>query len=272
MIEPLTLGFMQRALAAGVLVSLICSLLSFFIVLKRLSFIGVGVSHSAFGGVALGFLLGINPTLTAMVFAVATALAISHLKHHRRVQEDVAIGIFFSAAMSLGVIFVGLSRGYTVDLFGYLFGSILAVTSQDLWVIGTVSIIVICMVLLLFRYLLFISFDEEMARVSGLPVTVLNDLLLVFIAITVIVSIKIVGIILVSALLVIPGAASYQLTKSYRSMLIGSLVVGFGSSLVGLLLSYRLDLASGATIVIVATAIFFVSAVLSPRRRRASSR
>jgi ABC-type Mn2+/Zn2+ transport system permease subunit len=271
MIELLTLGFMQRALAAGVMVSLICSLLSFFIVLKRLSFIGVGVSHSAFGGVALGFLLGINPTLTAMVFAVATALAISHLKHHQRVQEDVAIGIFFSAAMSLGVIFVGLSRGYTVDLFGYLFGSILAVTSQDLWVIGTVSIIVISLVLLLFRYLLFISFDEEMARVSGLPVTMLNDLLLVCIAITVIVSIKIVGIILVSALLVIPGAASYQLTKNYRSMLIGSLVVGFGSSLVGLLLSYRLDLASGATIVIVATAIFFVSAVLSPRRRRASS-
>jgi ABC-type Mn2+/Zn2+ transport system permease subunit len=169
--------------------------------------------------------------------------------------------------MALGLVFVGIAHSYNVDLFGYLFGSILAVSTSDLWMIGILGFIVLATVAILFKELFFVSFDEELAKVSGLPVEKLYYLLLCLIAVTVVISIKIVGIILVAALLVIPAAAAFQLTNNFRPMMLISASLGALSGILGLLLSYWFDLPSGATIVLVATALFLLSLTFSPKRR-----
>jgi ABC-type Mn2+/Zn2+ transport system permease subunit len=272
MIDMFQYTFMQRALLAALLIGVLCSIISVYVVLKKMSFIGVGVSHSAFGGVALGFWTGVNPIAVAIPFALATAMAIGLVSRRGRVTEDVAIGIFYAAAMALGILFIGLSTGYNVDLFGYLFGSILAVSTSDLWLIGLLGLGVLLVVLLFFKELFFLSFDEEMARVNGLPVELLYYLLLGMMAITVVVAIKIVGIILVSALLVIPGATAFQITRNFRLMMLLSVLVGVVCGVVGLVLSYQFDLAPGATIVLTATGLFLICLIFSPRRRRKTRR
>ncbi len=208
--EMLSYQFMQNALAGGIMVSVLCAIVSFFVVLKRLSFIGVGISHSAFGGVALAALLGVNIMFGAVGFSLGMALFIAFLRQRGKLSEDTVIGILFAFTMALGIIFVGLSNSYNVDLFGYLFGSILSITRTDLWVILILGASVLILIALFFKELLFICFDEEMAAVYGIPVNALYTLLLSLIALTVVVAIKIVGIILVSAFLVIPAAASRQ--------------------------------------------------------------
>ncbi len=269
--EMLSHGFMQRAFLAAAMVSLLCSAMSVFVVLNRLSFIGVGISHAAFGGVALGLLLGVDPTLAAVVFCLGAAWAIGCIARSGVVSEDALIGIFFAAAMALGVVLIGLLRGYQADVFGYLFGSILAVGQSDLWVTLLLGVGVLCVVWLLGKELLFLCFDEEMALVSGLPVGLLYYLLLTLVALTVVVSIKVVGVVLVSALLVIPGATGLQIASSYRTMARVSLVVGLASAMVGLVLSYWLNAASGATIVLTGTAVFLVATGVSALRRRLCS-
>lgn len=261
-------AFMQRALVAAILVGATCSVIGVYVVLKKLAFIGSGIAHSAFGGVALGFLLGLNPIAVAAPFSIATAAGIGLVSKKGRVSEDAAIGIFFASTMALGVIFVGLSKGYSIDLFGYLFGSILAVSTFDLWLILVLGLAVVGVVMLLYKEFFFLSFDEELAKVNGLPVQGLYYLLLTLMSVTIVVSIKVVGIILVSALLVIPAAAAFQLTRRFRNMMILSVVLGVVSGVVGLILSYYFNLASGATIVITATIIFFLSLAFSPKRRK----
>jgi ABC-type Mn2+/Zn2+ transport system permease subunit len=267
--EILSYTFMQRALLASVLIGTVSAVIGVYVVLRGLAFIGAGIAHASFGGVALGFLLGINPLLTAVVFCLLTAWGIAWTSRRAEVKEDAAIGIFFAATMALGILFIGLMRGYNVDLFGYLFGSVLAVTRQDLWLSLLLGAGVLLIVGLFFKELLFITFDPEMARVSGLPAGALYVLLLSLMALTIVLSIKVVGIILVSALIVIPAAAAYQLTEDFRRMMLLAVVIGNLSAIVGLFLSYGLNTASGATMVLTATLIFFLSALLSPRRRRA---
>jgi len=252
-------GFMQRALLAGVIVGLLCSVLSLFVVLKRLSFVGAGISHSAFGGVALGFLLGIEPTWTAAIFCVLIALLIGLVKQRGKIQEDTAIGIFFAATMAFGILLIGLSKRYNMDLFGYLFGNILAISGSDLKMVIAVSIVVLSILAIFFKELLFYSFDEEMTKVSGIPAGLLNYLLLTLLALVIVISIKVVGIVLVSALLVIPGATGRQVTSNYRGMLAVSLLVGLLATTGGLILSCFLNLPSGSTIVLLATLFFFLS-------------
>ena len=268
MTDVLSYAFMQRALIAAVLVGIVCSVIGTYVVLKRLAFIGAGISHSAFGGVALGYLLGLSPVGVAIPFSLATAMAIGWVSRKGKIPEDTAIGIFFASTMALGVLFIGLREGYNVDLFGYLFGSILAVSVSDIWLILGLGLGVIAVVILLFKEFFFMSFDEEMATVSGLPVQGLYFVLLGLMALTVIISIKLVGIILVQALLVIPAAAAYQLTRNFMRMMLISVLIGLFSGVLGLFLSYWCDLASGATIVLTAAAIFFICFLFSPRRRR----
>jgi len=267
--EILSYTFMQRALLASVLIGTVSAVIGVYVVLRGLSFIGAGIAHASFGGVALGFLLGINPLLTAVVFCLLTAWGIAWTSRRAEVKEDTAIGIFFAATMALGILFIGLMRGYNVDLFGYLFGSVLAVTRLDLWLSLLLGAGVLLIVGLFFKELLFITFDPEMARVSGLPAGAIYVLLLSLMALTIVLSIKVVGIILVSALIVIPAAAAYQLTEDFRRMMLLAVIIGNLSAIVGLFLSYGLNTASGATMVLTATLIFFLSALLSPRRRRA---
>ena len=266
--EILTYTFMQRALAASILIGTVSAIIGVYVVLRGLAFIGAGIAHASFGGVALGFLLGINPILTAVVFCLVTAWGIAWTSQRAEVREDTAIGIFFAATMALGILFIGLMRDYNVDLFGYLFGSVLAVTQEDLWLSLTLGAVALLVVGLFFKELLFITFDPEMAQISGLPAGALYILLLSLMALTIVLSIKVVGIIMVSALIVIPAAAAYQLTEDFRRMMLLAVVIGNLSAIVGLFLSYGLDTASGATMVLTATTLFILSAWLSPRRRR----
>ncbi len=257
--EIFELEFMQNAFMAGILLSLVLAFVSFFIVLRRFSFIGVGVAHSAFGGIALGALAGLPPTLTAICFAVVVSNAIGLVSQKGKLSTDTAIGIFFSLAMALGVIFIGFSDQYNVDLFGYLFGNILAVSKTDLTIITVLGGLVLAALTLFFKEMLFIAFDREVAYVSGIAVTLFDHFFLTLLAVSIVISIKLVGIVLVSALLVIPGAAAAQVTRHYSTMIAVAIAVALTATVGGLFVSYYADLASGATIVTLAAAIFFLT-------------
>lgn len=268
--DMLSLPFFQRALIGGVLVVLTLSLLSFFVVLRRIAFMGAGISHSALAGVAIGLVFGLNTTLTATLFCALIAILVGYISKKGHVREDVAIGITFSGTMALGVTLIAVSGKYMSNLFSYLFGSILTITTGDIALMGFYCLATIALIALFFKHLLLISFNESIARVAGLPVDFLHYLLLVLIAIVIVASIKLVGIILVSALLVLPAATARQVVDEYRPLLFVSVLAGLISLFTGLVLSYTFDLPSGATIVLCACALFFICFTLSPRRRRKS--
>lgn len=259
-------AFMQRALVAAVAIGLVCGLLGFFVILRRLSFIGVGISHSALGGVAVGLLLGIHPLIAGAAFALAVALGIAWLGPRTRLSEDAIIGVFFSASMALGVVLFSMQRGYQQDLFGYLFGNVLAISDTELALLLGVGISVVIAVAALFRSLLFIAFDDEIARAYGQRVDLANTLLLVLVALTVVIGVRLVGVLLIQALLVIPAAAAALWTAHYRSQIAVGMGLGAGCGAAGLALAYQLDLAAGGTIVLVATAAFAVSALIGRAR------
>jgi zinc transport system permease protein len=261
-------AFMVRALVAGVLVSILLSMLGFFVVLRKMSFIGVGIAHAAFGGVALGQLLGVPVFLFASVFSVAAGLGIGAVTRRGKIKEDTAIGIFFAAGMALGVLFLALKPGYTSDIMSYLFGSILAVSAADLWIIGIVALIILTLLTLFFKGFLATSFDAELARASGIPETFLFYLLLGMVSVGIVASIKIVGIVLVSALLVLPAATARQWSRRYGVVLVLSLLFGLAYTVGGLMLSYWLDIPSGAAIVILGVLVFLLSIVFSSMRAR----
>ncbi|MBN1233127.1 MAG: metal ABC transporter permease [Candidatus Coatesbacteria bacterium] len=258
MIDILTYPFMQRAFISGTIIGLLCSIIGIYIVMRGLSFIGAGISHASFGGVALGFLLKINPIITAAIFCILTAWGITIVSGKEKLKEDTAIGIFFATTMALGILFIGLTGNYNVDLFGYLFGSILSVGAFDLYISILLGLLILLLIVMFFKEFLFISFDPEGAEVSGLPVSFLRYLLLTLIALTIVLSMKIVGIILVSALLVIPAASAYQIAKGIRSLFIWSGIFCFFAVYCGLFLSYIFDTPSGATIVILSAIVFFL--------------
>lgn len=262
--EIFSFAFMQRAFLAVVLVGLLCSTLSFFVVLNRLSFMGAGISHSILGGIAIGVLAGINPLYSGAVFALFIALIIGYLSKHGKIQEDTLIGVFYSSGMALGIMLISFKQGYYPELFSFLFGNVLAVSGQDLLFLAVIMLLVLLYVLIFFKELLTISFDEELARAAGLPVTLLYLGLLACLALTIVVSVKVVGVVLASALLVIPAAAGYRLSGNFRPMLLRSLLIGVASGLAGLFISYYLDIPSGAAIVLCAAAIFFFS-ILTPK-------
>ena len=260
-------GFAQRALIAGTIIAVVCSLISFFVVVRRLAFAGMGISHAAFGGVALGLAAGIDPLLSAGGFCVLIALGIGWFSRKGKIHEDTVIGILFASAMALGVVLVRLANAYNLDLMSYLFGSILAMKWLDVMIVGIVAILALSFITIFFKELLFLSFDEETATASGLPVKFIYYGLLIVMALTIVVAIKLVGIVLVSALLVIPGATASQLSSNYRGVLAWSLTTGVASVFAGLYLSFHFDVASGAAIVLVLFAVFLISMALSPRRR-----
>ena len=262
----LAYGFAQRALVGGVIIAVLCSLISFFVVVRRLAFVGMGISHAAFGGVAVGLAAGIDPLLSAGGFCALVALGIGWFSRKGRMHEDTVIGILFATAMALGVVLVRLAHAYNLDLMSYLFGSILALSWGDVAVIAVLGALAGAFVTLFFKELLFLAFDAETAAASGLPVKAVDYGLLVTVALTIVVSIKLVGIILVSALLVIPGAAGMQLSRNYRRLLAIAVLVGVASVALGLYLSFWYDLASGAAIVLVLFVLFLASMALSPRR------
>jgi zinc transport system permease protein len=260
--------FMQRALMAGILVSITCGVIGTYVVVRRMVFIAGGISHSSFGGVGLGYLLGFDPVLGAMLFSVASALGIGAISRRTRLPEDSAIGMLWALGMALGFIFIGLSPGYAPDLWGYLIGNILSVSSFDLILMLILTIVVISVVISLFKELRSLSFDEEFAKVSGVPTGWLYFILLILIALSVVVLIQTVGIILLIALLTIPTAVARQFTHSLYKMMLFSVFFSAVFVISGLWLSYVLDLASGATIILVSGALFLLSLGLSRLLRR----
>ncbi len=268
--DMLTHTFMQRAMIEAVLVGGVCALIGVYVVLNGLSFIGAGISHSTFAGVGIGLLLGIDPVWTALAFSIAIALSIGMVSERSQLTHDTSVGIFFAATMALGVLLISLMRNTYVDIFSYLFGNILALTPADIWISAAMAVVIAVVIFLFYKELLALSFDAEMASVMGLPVRSLRYLLLVLMALTVVLSVKSVGIVLVSALIVTPAAAAQQLTTRFHRMVLLSLLFGVGSSVFGLALSYWINVPSGAGIVLTATAVFFLAWGVSPRRRRAA--
>ncbi len=266
MTEFLQFDFMRNALIAGVLASVVCGIIGPYVVVNRIVFISGGISHAAFGGIGLGYLLGINPIWGAVFFSLASAVGIGGVSRWTNLRQDTAIGILWAIGMALGVIFIGLSPGYAPDLFGYLFGNILTVPFSDLVVMLILAAIIILVVSLLYKELLAFSFDEEFAVVAGVPVGRLYFLLLGLIALTVVVLIRIVGIILVIALLTIPAAISARFTHNLKRMMVLSVVLGMVFNFCGLWLSAALNLASGATIILVAGTAFLISVPFRARR------
>ncbi len=262
----LAYGFGQRALVGGLLIAGTCSLLSFFIIVRRLAFAGMGISHAAFGGVAIGIALGVNPIAAAGVFCVGVAGGIGWFSRKGKLHEDAVIGILFTTSMALGVVIIAIANAYNQDLLSYLFGSILAMSWSDVLVLGVLSALTVGFLVLFFKELLFFSFDEETATASGVRVNFVYYGLLVMMALTIVVSIKLVGIILISALIVIPGAAGLQVSRNYRGVVAASLFTAVASVVIGLFLSFRFDIASGAAIVLVMFALFLVAFAVSPRR------
>jgi zinc transport system permease protein len=264
--EIFSSAFMQKALFVGILVSLISGFVSTFVVLRKMSFIGAGISHAAFGGIAIGFFTGINPVITAIAYAIAVALGIEFVSRRGKISEDASIGIFFSSSMALGIVLVSLSREYTVDLFGYLFGNILAITSEEVLLSSVVAALVIGSITLFLKEILMTAYNEEIARVSGIPARAINTLFLVVLSVSIVISIKIVGIILVSALLVLPGATARLFAKNVYVMIAVSCSVAVFSTVLGLIFSYQFDIAPGGTIVLTATAIFLAALFLKRRK------
>ncbi len=268
MLEWVHYGFMVRALISSLLVGVVCSVVGVFVVTRGLSFIGAGIAHAAFAGVTLGFLIGFSPLALAVVFSLVTVWLIQLVGKKGQLRLDVSIGIFFSLTMALAILFIGLMRSYNAEVYGYLFGNLLGVTRQDLILILIVSAVVLTLLTLFFKEYEFIIFDAEVAEAAGIPTGVLSLLLLTMIAVTVVVSLKAVGVILVFALIVTPAASAYQLTHSLRKMVGLSALFGTTASLIGLFLSYRFDLPSGATIVLTISVIFGLCTAFSPKRKQ----
>ena len=267
--EIFTYEFMRHALLAGFLASISCGIIGSYVVIKRIVFISGGIAHTAYGGIGLGYFLGINPMLGALGFTVLSAIGMGIVSDRSAQRSDTIIGVMWAAGMALGIVFVSLSPGYTTDLMSYLFGNILVVPVMDIWLMLALNLIIVITVIALYEELKTTSFDEEFARTAGLNTRLLNLVLLVLIALTIIVLIRAVGIILVIALLTIPAATAGRLTSSLKYMMIIAIILGMLFTSGGLLLSYVFDLPSGATIILLAGIVFvLVSIFLSIKVKR----
>jgi zinc transport system permease protein len=259
MFEALHYEFMRNALFAAVLVSIACGIVGTLVVVKKIVFISGGITHAAFGGIGLGYLLGINPVLTALPFSLLSAVGIGMVRKRTRISEDSAIGILWAVGMALGILFIGLAPGYAPDLFSYLFGSILTVPLSDIFIMIILDIIIIFTVLFLYKEFQALLFDEEFSAIAGVRTDLLYIILLCLVALSIVVLIRVVGIILVIALLTIPTSIVRQFTNELRRLIFFSIITAVALTVAGLWLSYVLDLPSGAVIVLVFACAFLVS-------------
>ncbi len=256
------LTFFRNAFLMCLLLSVLFGMLSFFTVMRKMSFLGAGIAHTAFGGVALGILLGINPFFTSLLFCILTAILIGKLARYGSIAYDTSIGIFFAFTMALGALFIAIKQAYTFDLSGYLFGNILGVTLFDTMSVLVVLSLFIPFILLFLQRILFMTFDAEVAVVSGVRTSLLDTMLLVFLAAIIVTSIKVVGIILVSALVVLPASFGLLLSKNFRLVMLAGILYTMAIMIGGLFLSYAIRVPPGATMVIGGTIIYFAALAL----------
>jgi len=260
MIEILQYGFMQRAFIAGIAIALFSAAIGLFLVLRRMALLGDGLAHISFGGIAAGMLFGFYPIISAIVFSVMAAFGIQKLKQ-MKIYSDSAIAIFFSFGLALGVVMISLSHGFNADLFSYLFGSILAVNTMDIFLILAFGIGILFTICIFYKELLFITFDEYSARASGIPVEKLDTVLMVLAAVAVVLSMRIVGILLVSSLMVIPPSTALLVCRGFKQAIIISMIIAASAVMAGLVLAYYFDLAAGGAIVMVLAAAFSMALV-----------
>jgi zinc transport system permease protein len=263
MLEMFEYPFFQRALISGILIGFSASYYGVFVVQRRISYIGSGLAHAAFGGVALGLLIGVEPLITAIPFTLFIAALTVYLKENTKISTDSIIGILYSVSVALGIIFLALKENYSADAFTYLFGSILTVSDFDIWMSAFLAVMTAITFKLYWGRWAYATFDRELAKSDKLPALADDYTLMIMTAITVVLAIKIVGIILITAYIVIPGSFARLISKSFFSMTIISIFMGVVSSIVGLILSYHLDLPSGAVIILLQVLIFLAGVIFN---------
>ena len=258
--------YLQNALVAGVLVGIICGFIGCFVILRGMALMGDAISHAVLPGVVIAYFLGFSFFIGAVITGVLTALGIGYISQNSKIKDDSAIGIMFTAAFALGIVLITLRRGIGVDLWHILFGNVLAVSRSDLWMTFFIGIIVIAAILLFYKQLVLNTFDPIMAQAVGLPTKIIHYLLMLMLSLVTVASLKTVGIVLVVAMLITPGASAYLLTNRLPVMLLLAVIFGVFSSVVGVYFSFIYDVATGASIVLVASVIFAFSFLFSPKQ------
>ncbi|MHA1899786.1 MAG: metal ABC transporter permease [Promethearchaeota archaeon] len=266
-ITALQLPFVWRPFLTSIIIGIVCAIVGVFMVLRKLIFFGNGIAHSAFAGGALGFLMGWNPIFPIAGFAIFTAFGIGYINKRNKITNEIAIGIFFSFSMALGIIFISLYKTYSTDIGSMLFGSLSSISASEFTRILILGIIILGLIFAVKKELYFITFDEELAKANGMPVTFLSYYFLVTVALTVVMTISTVGIILVMAFIVVPAASAYQFTYKLNRMILFATGFAILGSILGFILAFIFNISGGATIVIILTLIFSISMLISPKRR-----
>jgi zinc transport system permease protein len=254
--------FIQNAFLAALLMSVSCGIVGTYIVSRRMVFISGGITHASFGGVGIGYYFGFPPLVGAAIVAVIAALTTENLTRRKAIRNDSIIAIMWSLGMAIGIIFVYLSPGYAPNLMSFLFGSIITVTRTDLWFMLALALVVVIFFTLFYKPILYVSFDEEFAKTRGIPVMLINYLLIILVALTIVLSIRIAGIILVLSVLTIPQNIANLFTNRFGHIMLGSVLIGFIASVLGLILSYVLDIPSGATIIFTLVLFYLVARII----------
>lgn len=264
MLDLFNYSFMIRGFEAGIIIAIIAPLIGIFLVLRRYSLIADTLSHVSLAGIAIGLLLKVNPLVTAVIAAVASSIAIERLRISKRIFGESALSIFLSGSLALAIVLIGFAGGFGVDLFSYLFGSITTVKQVDVYIIAVLGILVIASIIAFYKELVYVTIDEEAAKVSGIPTKFINILLIILSAFTVALSIPIVGVLLISALIVIPVVSALQLKKSFLATIIYAQGFSLFSVISGIIFSFYLNIPAGGTIVIM-TLVIFISTMLLKR-------
>jgi ABC-type Mn2+/Zn2+ transport system permease subunit len=267
-VGPLEFGFMQRGLLAAIMIAIICAVIGAFVVLQELAFIGDALAHASFPGVVIAYLLKFNLELGGALVGIFTALGIGAITRRSKLSQDTAIGVLFAGTFALGVVLLSTVKSYTKDLFGLLLGDVLAIGTGDLWVIAISGALMLALVAALYKELTLLSFDPIQAEVIGLPVGLLHELLLALMAVTIVIAIQTVGIVLVVAMLVTPAATATLLARRFPMVMLLGAIQGVVGVVAGLYLSFYFAVASGATIVLVLTAMFGLALLLAPHLAR----
>lgn len=259
MIELLHYSFFQNALVGSLLTAISCGMMGTYIVARRLAFISGGITHASFGGLGLGFYLGMNPILMALVFSILSALGVEWASKTQNVREDSAIAAIWSLGMAFGVLFIFLTPGYAPNLSAYLFGNILTISIGDIYGVAILSVLLAILFSLLSREIIYSAFDRDFARTQRLPVKVIEYMMMFFIAVTIVLSIRLVGIMLLMSLLTLPQMTANLFTQNFNKIIFGSIGIGFLGCISGLILSYLLNVPSGAFIIMVLVIFFLVA-------------
>ena len=261
-LEALSYGFMQKALIAGIAVGLICSFMGTFLVLRRYSLFGDGIAHVAFGGISVGLFLGVFPLWTAFIVSIFGGLGLQKLRQSTKISGDSAVAVVLVSGLAVGVILVSASGGFSVDLFSFLFGSILLISNEDTIMILGISAGIIATLIIMQKQFLHLTFNEEQAKLVGLRTTLLNYTFVVLASITVVTSMRLVGVLLISALIVIPNISAMMFGKGFKKTVIISMIISVISVVSGILVSYFLNVAPSGTIVVIAVGILVGTLIL----------